>query len=101
MGTKRNIEMIRLLLIHGADLSRCAVMSECDFSGENERETALTAFDILEREPVTASRDDIELRKEISTILKSKVRWFPELIDFYPRRMRECLSIIVDTLSDE
>merc|ERR1712087_412146 len=41
------------------------------------------------------------VQRQISAILKSKVRWFPELIEFYPRRMGESLSLIFETLSDE
>merc|ERR1712087_1028135 len=41
------------------------------------------------------------VQRQISAIFKSKVRWFPELIEFYPRRMGESLSLIVETLSDE
>ena len=87
--SKRNVEMTKLLLIHGADAPP-------------------KALDILEKpiecdgdENVRTAADEAEAKRQISAILKSKVRWFPELVEFYPQRMGEALSVVVDTLSDE
>ena len=105
---KRNVEMVKLLLIHGADPSRCTLIGPAHPHRRTHREqnsnapgAVLTAFDILDKEKALSESDEAELKRQISEILKSSLRWFPELIDFYPRRMGESLTVIIETLSDE
>ena len=194
---RRNIEMVKLLLIHGADPLHCAVIghsvgdSDSDGTVDEEQGTVLTALDVLERKPYSeweqalhdaeqeglrrqreekeaervvqeqkqqqvgraaaaqeelerkkittreavriwreinaskcdylsnsensddecASRDkdkeelsqslQVEAKTQITALLKSNSKWFPELIDYYPKRMSESVSIIVDALSEE
>ena len=117
-----DIEMIKLLLIHGADPVRCAVVgvremrrAEDSYSDSEEdsdhapavhtspateeQDTVLSAFDVLDSERLrdrkmlddeSTSRDKeepVEAKRQIAALLKSNVKWFPELIDFYPKRM--------------
>ena len=121
----RNILMVKLLLIHGALPSHCVQIMEKTVDIRNqeqslsEQSTILSAFDIIEkpiddnedvqrkkerpskRRKNKRSRNEAELKREITTLLKSGVRWFPELIEFYPRQMRQSVSVIFETLSDE
>ena len=95
-----NVEMVKLLLVVGADPLRCAMVRSGEIHKNMLEKRArwgdrLTALQILERQ------GDSESKRQIAYILKSNSRWFPELIDFYPGPMLESLSAILEALSEK
>ena len=114
-----NIEMIKILMIYGADLKLRRVKTterppfyqsrrkERDQGNEEDRDVAMRTFcdrewksgplqealdihQILER----AKCGDQNVKKEIDALLRSESNWFPELLDLYPGDQGEALRFM-------
>jgi len=90
--SRGNIEMVKLLLIHGADPSRCAMVPV---------DRRLTQPDAIVGAAFICASTECLYERQISAIVESEVQWFPKLVNYYPRQMRQSLRFILQTLSKE
>merc|ERR1712013_382452 len=99
---KRNVEMVKLLLIHGADPLRCARAEDyLELSGTNQRKRDIREAQIIEI-LIEAPTVLANAANKVSTrAYKSKLCWEHELCEFYPFRVRQSLTAISEELCNE
>merc|ERR1719361_2164568 len=112
-----DVEMLTLLLIHGADRTLRSVKSQKKFyhttwerkdsrdaqmrefiagrveDSQSDRPTSVSwdVFQILEK-----SKGDQSVKKEIDALLRTDNIWFPEYLEYYPQGQREALQFMFE-----
>ena len=127
---KGNLEMIKLLLIYGADISLCNVKTKQGYSRSSfrpkkgkvrdGRSTSMRSWydgfmakynetgKLAEFESVKdvfqilkEAKVEEKVKKQIKKIFVTKSIWFPDMIELYPNNMGHALSVIMESLSDD
>eukprot|EP01083_Nonionella_stella_P253849 873126_1 len=97
---KCDIEMIKLLLIYGGDITLCNFKIQNpnveypemrQWFNHKPYESVKDVYKILEE-----STGDDKVKAQIKKIFDTKTRWFPQMLHFYPNNKGKALEAIME-----